>query len=554
METKEPIPYVSIFNYKSQNGTISDIKGNFKVFVHNVKDTLYVSCIGFKKQFIPLSEMKNYYTIYLEQNIQLLDAVTITAPDDSYLYDLLVDCRKNSSTESKTAKAYFEIKSYASDKQIELLEAFYNAELKGSDVSELELKAGRFALKKTGNRFFTSMESSRAIIMNKLFAANEYFPLSPLEFSKSKIKKKFLLRLEKKYLENTFDSVYVLRYTPKDTSGVSFSGRIWINPQNKHLLKATFDCINCKVTPFIPLFNTDRLSNINLNITKTYKEINNKMSFNHIDFTYQFDYDSRIGNENEAKYRIMTNAVLHIYDYENKFFIPKFSFDEKCVRDYYKIDAMPYNDFFWKNKNEFEIIDHDNQNELFYIENEALSNKNLFSDNQYFKKVYESPFITWSRKRVLIKDITGDTLTNNPTNSGFIADKYKLSVKIFLDINTYSDSTNVLTSAVFDPWETYFHLPVTNTTNCFLNIYFDICEYQRRKFEKEVQPLGNNKDEILRKYDALNVYLEKLKNQYLTEVDRGSNRKEFEKWNQYVVDNIGINNFRLFNLTEGGNN
>jgi len=550
-ETNEPIPYVIIFNSHSQTGTLSDMKGYFKISAPQLDDTLFVSCIGFKKQRIPLSAKKTFYAIYLEQSIQLLDAVTIRPPDDGYLYDLLIDCKKESSIDSRTAKAYYEIKSFAGDSQIELLEEFFNAELSGYDLSELELKTGRFALKKTGDRFFNSMESSRAIVMNGLFTENEYFPQSPLVFSKSKMKKKFWLGLEKKYLENNIDSIYVISYRPKDSSGVFFNGQIWVNPQKKHVIKTTFNCRNCSVTPFIPLFSTDKLSNINLNITKTYKEIDNEMFFNHIDFTYQFDYESRIGKEFEAKYRILTNAVLHVYDYENSFFIPKFNFDKNCVRDYFKINAMPYNEFFWANNNEFEISDHDKMNSIFYKENEEFSNKTWYlSSNKYFKKVFEAPFITWSEKRVLIKDVSGDTAISNMPNTGIIADRYKLSIKIFMDINTYSDSTNVVTSTVFDPWETFYYLPVDSSTNCFLNIIFDIYEIERRNFEKSIQGLGNNKVEILSKFETMNVKLDNLKSEYLAEVDRGTKREELEKWNQYVIDNLGINNMRLFNLIE----
>ena len=293
------------------------------------------------------------------------------------------------------------------------------------------------------------------------------------------------------------------------------------------------------------------MSNVNLSITKTYKEIENKMFFNHIDFSYSFDYDSRIGKAEETKYSILTNAVLHVYDYKNRFFIPKFRFNVNCLRDYLKINAMPYNDFFWENKNEFEIIDQDNKNSLFYKKRGVLSSKNWFSENQYFEKVFEGSFITWNGKRILMKEITNDTLLSKASNSVIIANKYNLSVKIFMDINTYSDSTNVVTSTVFDPWETFYHLPVDHTTNCFLNIYFDICEIERRKFEKNIQGLGNNKNEILRRYEEMNTKLDKLKNQYISEVDRGENRKKFEKWNQYVFENLGIDNIKLFNLTEG---
>ena len=70
------------------------------------------------------------------------------------------------------------------------------------------------------------------------------------------------------------------------------------------------------------------------------------------------------------------------------------------------------------------------------------------------------------------------------------------------------------------------------------------------KKQYRVQGLGKNTDEILLTYEAMNVRLEKLKTHYEAEVDCGTKRKELEKWNQYVVDNLGIDNMRSFNLTE----
>lgn len=549
-ETNEPIPYADIWNQNSHKGTISDIKGYFKISVQNINDILVVSCIGFKKQTIQLSEKKTFYTIYLKTNIQLLNPVTILPADDSYLFDLFIDCKKNSSTETLDAKTYYEIKSFAGDNQIELLEAYFNADLSGYDISQLTLKTGRFALKKTGNRFFNSLESSRAIILNELFTQNEFFPESPLVLFKSKMKKKFWLLLDQKYLENNIDSVYVIRYLPKDTSGAYFDGKIWINPQKKQILKTTFGCRNCKISPFIPMFSTDTLTDISLYISKTYNEINNKMYFNHIDFTYQFHYKSRISKPYETSYSIRTNAVLHVYEYNSSFFVPMFDFNPQCVRDYDKINAMPYNNFFWENNNEFEMIDHDNKNTLFYKDKDAISNRNWYTDNPCFKKVREAPFITWDEQRILMKDVSNDTAVVSAFSQSLVADKYNLDIKIFMDINTYSDSTNVLTSAVFDPWGTFYYMPVDSSTNCFLNIIFDIYEIHRRNFQKSVQGLENNKDEILHRYEVLIAELEKLKSKFLLEVDRGTNRKEMEKWNQYVIDNLGINNMIIFNLIE----
>ena len=547
-ETREPLPYVSIMSYHSRKGTISDLQGYFKISTNGSSDSLLVSCIGFKKQVVRISDKKDWYPISLDPSIQLLNEVVIRPTDNSYLFDLLLDCRKKAGKDTKTAKAYYELKSYVSGQQIELIEAFFNAETQAYDLKELDLKAGRFALKNSGNRFFMSRESSRAIILNALFAESDLFPESPLSMTKSIMKKRFWLELEKKYLDNNKDSVYVIRYMPRDTSGLHFQGRIWLNPNKKYLLKTTFECSNCKRSPFMPLFSLDNLSSIGIFITRTYKEIDAKMFINHTDFTYSFNYESRTGKSNQTHYSLLTNAVIHIFDYDNTFLLPVFEFDPACVRDYEKINAMPYNQFFWDYNDEFQMIDHDNRNSQFYEENEEFSNKNWYKANPAFIKVYEKPFITWSEKRVLIKDVSNETSAQIPSSSGLIANKYKLGIKIFMDINTYSDSTNVITSSVFDPWETFYNLPVDSATNCFLNIIFDIYEIERRHFVKSLPVNGNNTSEILRAHAALTEKLNSMQQRYLSEVDRGTRIKELKKWNQIVIDNLGINNMDLFNL------
>jgi hypothetical protein len=153
--------------------------------------------------------------------------------------------------------------------------------------------------------------------------------------------------------------------------------------------------------------------------------------------------------------------------------------------------------------------------------------------------------VTWSTDRVFFKEIATDTM-KGPSFGEVNADKYNLEVRHFVDINTYHDSTNVLTATIFDPYESYYHLPIDSKANCFINIYFDLCEIKRRKLESDIRAALPDMDRVQVVYNQFEDRLEKQKYQYLKAVDRGNNEEEMIKWNAYVKAQLDIDNIALF--------
>src|SRR5688572_1950764 len=351
-ETKEPIPFANIYNKSSKNGTISNTDGYFRILIHERSDSIFISYIGYRKQALKLIAGKNNYFIYLEENNYLLNEITVTPNDNSYLFELLKESKKSISSIERKSKAYYELKSFVNDSQIELVEGYYNIDVEGYSLKNLHLKTGRIALRTNRNRYFVSLESSRALLMLDLFGRNEYFPVNPMGLSESKLRKNYYLNLESKYLEETNDSIYIIDYKPKDTTGLFFNGKIWINKTRNHLIKITLNCDNTLKHPFLPL-PFSKISNVSFSITQTFNTSNGQVVFNHTDFVYKIDYISRIGTTEEQKYTVLTKAVLYAYDYENAFNLPFFNFKDYNVGDYRKINAMPYNDFFWTYNDEY---------------------------------------------------------------------------------------------------------------------------------------------------------------------------------------------------------
>lgn len=549
--TGEPIAYANIYNKTQQTGTISNSDGYFRIGIISSKDSIFVTSVGFDKQFIHLSDNFIFYSIFLEESIHVLQSVTVKPGDNSYLFELLNNCRKNASKVKTNAKAYYELKSSKDEKQVELVEGFYNVGITGYDVSKMDLKAGRLALKPYDDRFFGSHESSRALTMMKLMEKSSYFASSPLDLSKKEAKKFFYLTLDSKYLNNESDSVYIIDYAPKDSSGNYFEGKIWVNKSKNTVLKITLNCSHCRVHPFLPLFPSDSIANVNFTITKTFSEQGKKMLFNHIDFTYVVDYKSRIGNENELNYSIKTNAVLYVYDFKQTFTLPAFEFPDNATGDYRKINALPYNDFFWNNNDEYRLNDDKNSNELFFKDTASLTTKTIFSSDSPLKKgLFEHPYIHWSKNRILFREAFIDTLLTSAKGTPK-AELYNLDVKIFMDVNTYNDSTNILTATIFDPYESYYHLPIDNVTHCFINLYFDLYEIERRQLEIKLNGIKTKDPKlIMQVYQDFIAKSEFEKSTFLKEIDRGTNQKSLLKWNNYVYEKLGIDNMKFFNLSE----
>ncbi len=545
-KTGLPVPYAHVINTATNKGTISNAEGYFQLELTSWQDTAIISFIGFKKFFLTFNAQKKEYLIRLKEDILELDEITLVAKDNSYLYNLVATAKRKASSATETSKAYYELKSFVDDKQVELVEGFYNMDVTGYELTALHLKAGRLALKPFGNQFFASMESSEAIALQKMFLENEFFPVNPLNLSKGKMKKTFALDLEKKFVNDNADSIYVINYQPIKASKTIFSGTIWINKDKSAILKMTYTCENTNRHPFLPLFNSDKIGGVDLNITKTFEEVNGHFVFSQIDFTYGINYISSENRGNNHKYKVLTKAILYGYDYKERFFIPKFEFAEN-LSDYRKIDALPFNEFFWKYNNEYRVKDKQNSNEAFFTDDEAITNQTLGKKNKYMQSgFFESTYLKWNKNRVVFGKRSANATDRKTNNAGVTVGQYNLSVKIFMDVNIYGDSSDIITETILDPFESYYNAPLNNISYCFINTYFDLCEIERRKFAEKIKSYSKNIDGLNKQYDLLLDNLSSMKYQYEMSVDRGKNEVKMNYWNTMIENNLGFNNIDIY--------
>ncbi|OYU96371.1 MAG: hypothetical protein CFE21_08210 [Bacteroidetes bacterium B1(2017)] len=552
-KTNEPLAFCNVAIKGSTRGFNSNEEGKYRISISSESDSLIFSYIGYKTLILIGSDLRRNTLVGLQVNNVGLQEAHIVA-NDPFLYEALDKCRKKIiGSKPQSSKAYFQLQTDIQNQAVEMLECYYNASLKGSAIQELLLKNGRIGLAETKDHgFFTSLNTSRAISYLDLVKQNEYLPSLPLQFKLSKLKKQFYL---KKIGEDA--SSYQIEFTPIKNKRSCFYGQVWIDKQTYAILNITLNIENAFIHPFMPAYPGSRMDSVCMNITQSYNLSEKANSLNHINFNYRFRFHngmpySRLNNGSTDGYSVSTSGALFFYDYHTLFVLPYFTYDEN-ESDYRKITAMPYDDFFWKNNKELLLTDKQQQSLDFFNKNGLLINyTNKKSKLKGNYNVFKANNIIWSdTTRVALNKDNLDSLLQkdylfNKNGQYFISDLCKLNVQIYLSLNPSKDSIQHSSATIFDIAQSYYHLPIEPYSNCFLNIYFDLCEIERRNMEMTLQLRAWSLPEMDSIYQQTVANLKQQTKDYLKDVQLGQNTKELLKWNAYVLEKLAIDNAKLF--------
>jgi len=595
LQTNEPLAYCNVSVPGTSKGTITNSDGVFSIKSVLDKDVLVFSYLGYESKTMLVSDLQKNKYVFLQKNSYLLKEVEIHA-DNDYLYDIFSKSRKvlQKNRSVYASKAYYVIEtkatplevyypdtnsysrqnpfptinSYSLDEQqektVELLECFYNASLEGNKIKALKFRNGKSFLIPSEN-YFISLNSSKAIGQFCFFEKNEIFPSCPFQYGKNAMKKNFNLELL------SFDSKnYHIKFYPRDNFNDNFSGDVWIEKESFQVLKINLSIDSAEIFPFEPRSHFDTIKYFNLKISNSYNS-QNKFLPDYTAFDYGFKYISRYDTVVlESMYKnTMTNinstGLIYYYDYGTPFIMPYFNYDLD-FDDYFLISLFPYNKDFWETNQIVQLTDH--QKDKFGIANNMNCRVNDFDNytgtlSRHHCKSSVSEigvdrfcFLFWSAdKRVILsKPSIMDSVSKDVQQTPYPDQLYKIEVQILLDVTEVGDSIVCKSWTVFDTMKSFYKYDETELTRAFLNIYFDICEIERRKMQKQLDENRYTLSEIDSLYNSTKEEMEKITKQFVLQTDRGRDDRFIKKWNKYVLENLGIDNLELVKNTEKSKN
>ena len=561
-KSNEPLSYCSVIIKASGKGTITNEEGFFQLSLNPLSDTIIVSYLGYGKRAIAVSTLSKKDFVSLERSGILLREAVIYGNDDDFLYNIFYQSKGNLARSGGfESKVYFSLETVSEKQPVEILECYYNGKIKSNKINELHYKNGRVGLARLNKGYFVSLNISKALVSFDLLKPNEDFPATPFQFDKKNLKKHFDLRLVS--IISDADSIYHIEFNPKNKQKDYFAGEVWINKKTMFPVKIEMKNDLTDKHPLLPLWDTYTIDSVSLDLSYSFLQKGHKYLLNHTSFKYSLGYDykedfhERLDEYREImkKRHIETRGIMYVYDYNEPFILPKADYDPN-FSDYRLITSFPYNEVFWKmnkglvqNERQKEYIAFFEKNGLLFsfskitgLKNTIFENNNLFWSSESRLSVNEHKL---DREGILNPSLKSSMEHNEVIRS----ELYKFKTQLYLDINQDGDAIHHFSASIFDIFESYYLLKKEPEADCFINIYFDLVEIERQKMEKILQSGYRSVAELEAVYELTLTGIDQVTKRYLKEVQSGKNFEAFIRWNNYVMEHLGINNFTLSGIT-----
>jgi len=532
-ESNESIPFAHLVFTPSGIHATTNENGFFSANLIQPSDSVWISAIGYGKQKAELPKAPNSVILIPPTTIQLPTA--FIKPQET---DLLRQLKKaiHNHQEKEFGKTHLQLFSYRNGNRVEGFEGYYNYHIKGINYESLDIKAGNIALKDDQGHFFLSTATSKVVSKYNAQSKKTPFPLIPIQLPNQKAVERFIIWHGAESIWNG-DAIYEIKWEPEPLYSTScMAGSAWINRRTKRLVKLEVKSVFTEKHPFVGIADT-KVKNKKIEAAFfIVKEWNTHATFSNLDFNYQL----RISHGNDTTI-VSTTTHLCNYDAGNPFWPHNLVISKDAMyADYLATFALGYNSDFWKhngveNEHRKWISAHHNiQRPILALQKDQL---------------FEGPYPHWSDTiRFFIKPQLEKPLKHTSQAKTDIQ-KFGLSPFIFVDPFVSSDTTYIRTVCILDPYKSTYTLPEDSLTHCITNMYFDLCEIQRRKLEKELhQNPISSKEDLQKRVQLHQKEMEQQQYNFLSESNLGKDTKSFEKWNQTIKEKLGIDNMQLFNI------
>lgn len=543
--TREPLPYCSIAIMGTTHGTITNADGDFRLQADSLLDTLNFSYVGYATLRIPVREFSGRGEVFMRSSTTQLREVAVFPNDE--LYKRVVRAGQVLRTlRPSVGRTYFELGTHLGDRPVEVVEAFHNARFDGGRITGLDLKHGRIGIAPVDGRYFVNLNTSKAMVLFDPSGGNGHFPVSPLQcWSVWKLRQAYDVELVS--IGDAEEQVDHLRLTPRDSGGVAFKAELWLKSGTHEVQALELTCAPCGRHPFVPLWEEQAIERVDMRLRQTWRTTDGQQTLDHMELDLLMDYSNSVSPE-----RIDTKAVLHVFDPGGAFILPFFDYD-RDQPDYRKITFQPYDSAFWATAPTLVRTVQQQSDEAFVNEHGIVTGM-LPVQGERKVPLFESNYAWWSAtKRVSLKTLTSSA-TGVPIprpgrrGGGPAITKVDLRAQIYLDVDTANGAVRHVSATAFDGFRSYYHLAPQPYTNAFINLFFDLCEMERRKMEDQITDPAPSLVRLRRIHAQATANMERTTQRFIRETHLGADRSAMERWNQRVRDALGIDNLTLFGL------
>lgn len=509
IKTNKPIDYASITTLQK-----SYLTNDFgEAFISNLSkyDTIYISCIGYISQKIPVITLNEVIQIKLSQKSIDLNEVKVFAFTDTKLAELMLEAFKN--TQKKVNSFSGEIKTYSIKQHtepVEYIEGFYNVTCKGNMIDNITLKTGNVLFPKEDlENNFLSVGTTKLIKMTNPYSQSSIYFEFPYKLSTSKILNTYTLKQL-----NQFNEQLQIEYISKNSKS---TGTVIIDLHKKEIIEFRNNWIFTTNYPLVSInYNakiTDTLtvsSTIKFNKNFSYQRVSSNFTYNnkHISTTSILTFIDSTLFSTPFNYQIFNN------DYSDILSIPRM--DNKATNTLFEMNSKSNMQRLFANAiDENLLVDKNNVSPEFILELTGLS----FYD--------ESWNLNWSKLPA--------AKTEQQLNT-------QISTFIYADIIPIRDSFILIVEPVFDYFNSTYNYDRNESNAIFISNFMYLTKIEADKLKSillnELQQgiISNSRFLELCKLHEKNLKKQLFK--YKLETNGGNNITAMEKWNTYIIQEL----------------
>ncbi len=551
-ETKEPLAYATLGEIGGANGSITNEDGFFNFFVDS-GSVVQVRFLGYEPKEVS-AELFNgkRVTILLSPKAKRLKTVAIAAEDERVFGWIDLAKKQLKKSGYHRSKAFFELFTTKDSIPTEVLEGYYNADLRNGSIESLRYKSGRVGIAPVEESYFLSLSTSK-VIQQQSILRGEAFPNQVFRMSRAQMKEAYNFS----WTESDDGERTVYFQANSAYERTHFSGFFNLNSDQK-ITNLELSISEPAITPFIPLIRTDSLRPLELSQKWFFQTVDRDQ----VPYIVQFEFDYISGVPlgqplNAASYnyylerRIKSDCVIYLFDIDNRFNLPIFDY-EVYLNDYQKIQNTPFHKAVWENERPFSESNRYKRNQEFLEKNGTIRNFSRDTGNpldENRKHIFDHVNILWSDTNRLRFDQELDTAMAPVVNRYSLPKRslYKLDTRLYFDVFEGQDTISHHCECVFDVYSSYYYLERDSLTNIFINLHFDLCESERLKLEARIEELEDvSAKKLLDLHQLAQKNLSRRIEVFIRETDSGSSFESLRRYNDRLLSETGVNNLEIF--------